>query len=156
MFDNDSSNENNAQLVLSRELLILLRWLVENDAPKIKRLIERAMISGLDDQIRHELNDTSFLDEESDVHVSIIEFLSLMETLLFEAMKESTTRKAAQKKLIPTIDHIDSTICDDATVLSSIEKATEKKTFSAGETPQEVLFKELLRRWKPQNKKVIN
>jgi hypothetical protein len=156
MFDNDSFNENNSQLVLSRELLALLRWIVENDSPKIRRLIEKAMASGLDEQIRSELNDTRFIDDESDAHVSIIEFLGLMETFLFEAMKESTTRKAVQKKLIPTIDQIDSTLCDDATVRFSVEKATEKKTFTAGETPKEVLFKELLRRWKPQNKKIIN
>lgn len=156
MFDNDSLNENNSQLVLSRELLALLRWLVENDAPKIKRMVEKAMASGLDAQIRKELNDTHFFDDESEAHVSIIEFLGLIETYLFEAMKESTARKAAEKNLMPAIDQIDSTVCDDATVRFSVEKATERKNFPAGENPKEVLFKELLRRWKPQNKKIMN
>lgn len=156
MYDNDSFNENGSQLVLSRELLALLRWLVENDAPKIQRLVEKAMVSGLDDQIRKELNDTSFEEAESEAHLSIIEFLTLLEVALFEAMKESTVRKAAQRKLMPAIDQIDSTVCDDATVRVSVEKAVERVNFQPGESSKEVLFKELLRRWKPQNKKILN
>jgi len=155
MFDNDY--ENGSQLVLSRELLTLLRWLVENDAPKIQRLVEKAMQSGLDDQIRKELSDTSFPDVEAEAHLSIIEFLSLLEASLFEAMKESTARKAAQKKLMPAIDQIDNTICDGATVRSSVEKAIKRVNApSTDEGSKEALFKEILRNWKPQNKKVLN
>lgn len=156
MYDNDAFNENSSQLVLSRELLALLRWLVENDAPKIQRLVEKAMQAGLDDQIRKELNDTSFDNAEAEAHLSIIEFLGLLEAALFEAMKESTSRKAAQKKLMPAIEQIDGTVCDDATVRFSVEKAIGRINVPAGEHSKEVLFKELLRRWKPQNKKIMN
>jgi hypothetical protein len=139
MFDNDY--ENSSQLVLSRELLTLLRWLVENEAPKIQRLVEKAMQSGLDDQIRKELNDTSFPDVDAEAHVSIIEFLGLLEASLFESMKESTTRKAAQKKLMPAIDQIDGTICDNATVRSSVEKAIKHiNTPSSDEGSKESFF----------------
>lgn len=156
MYDNDQFNDNSSQLVLSRELLTLLRWLLENDALRIQRLVEKAVQSGLDDQIRKELNDTTFNEAEAEAHLSIIEFLGLLEASLFEAMKESTARKAAQKKLLPAIEQIDNTVCDDETVRFSIEKAIERSNFSSDEHSKEVLFKELLRHWKPQNKKVVN
>ena len=56
---------------------------------------------------------------------------------------------------MPTIDHIDSTICDDATVRSSVEKATAKSEQHPKANAQELLFKELLKRWKP-SKNMMN
>ena len=49
MNNNEVSNDN--QFVLSYELLALLRWLAEYDVEKLKKLISKAVASGLKDQV---------------------------------------------------------------------------------------------------------
>ena len=72
-----------------------------------------------------------------------------------EAMNEHMVQQAVKQNLMPAIDHIDSTICDDDTVRSSMEKATAKSKIASHENAQDILFKELLKRWKPQ-KNIMN
>jgi len=57
---------------------------------------------------------------------------------------------------MPAIDQIDSTVCDDATMRFSIEKTTRKIEHNPDINPREQLLKELLKRWKPHNKNIIN
>lgn len=152
--NNDSfNNQNNAhQFVISYELLCLLRWLLENDVDKLKKMVSKALATGLREDIRQfeqlgDVNADPAMVEE--VQHSIVEFFSMLETLLLESMKEQAVQRAAEKKLMEKIDHIDSTICDDATVRSSIEKATAKSDLHPKENAHDLLYKELLKRWKP-------
>lgn len=151
---NDSFNNNNhsQQFVISYELLCLLRWLLENDTDKLKKMIARALASGLHEDIKQfeQLGDVN-ADPATiqEVQHSIIEFFSMLETLLLEAFKEQAVQRALEKNLMPTIDHIDTTILNDDTVRSSVEKATAHSEKHPKENVQDVLFKELLKRWKP-------
>ena len=159
--NNDSFNNNNnsaQQFVISYELLCLLRWLLEHDVEKLKKMVSKALASGLREDIKQfeqfgDVNTDPAMIEE--IQHSIIEFFSMLETLLLESMKEQAVQKAVEKNLMPTIDHIDSTICDDATVRSSVEKATAKSEQQPKANAQELLFKELLKRWKP-SKNMMN
>jgi hypothetical protein len=65
-------------------------------------------------------------------------------------------QKAVEKNLMPAIDHIDATLCDTDTVRTSIEKATAKIEINSKDNPQEILFRELLKRWKPPAKNLMN
>jgi hypothetical protein len=56
---------------------------------------------------------------------------------------------------MPAIDQIDSSICDEDTVRSSLEKATMTIAANPGADPKDTLFQELLKNWKPSTK-VIN
>ncbi len=53
-----------------------------------------------------------------------------MEGLSAESINERAVKIVMEKSLMPTIDQIDSTVCDDATVRFSIEKATNKLELS--------------------------
>jgi hypothetical protein len=148
-----NGNGNNSQhFVISYELLCLLRWLLENDMDKLKKLVSKALSSGLADDIKQfeQIGDVS-ADPElvEEVQHSIIEFFGMLEILLLETMKEQAVARAIEKKLMTTVDHIDSTLCDDDTVRTSIEKATAKSEMHPKENAQDLLFKELLKRWKP-------
>ncbi len=151
--NNDSFNQNKTQqFVISYELLCLLRWLLEHDVEKLKKMVSKALSSGLKEDIRQfeqygDVNTNPIIMEE--IQHSIIEFFSMMETLLLESIKEQTAQMAVEKNLMPTIDHIDTTLCDDALVRSSVEKATAKSEMHPKENAQDLLFKELLKRWKP-------
>ena len=45
--------EKDEQFAISYELLCLLRWIVENDADKLKRMVTRAVARGLNEKIEH-------------------------------------------------------------------------------------------------------
>lgn len=145
----------NAQFVLSHELLYLLRWLIEHDANKLKKIITKAVASGLREEMQ-KVDNTAEFNLSEDMHHSIIDFFELLEELLLDAINEHVSQKAREKNLLPTIDQIDSTVCDDATVRFSVEKATKKIELNPNANPKEQLLKELLKRWKPHNKNVIN
>lgn len=159
--NNDSFNGNNnnsQQFVISYELLCLLRWLLENDVDKLKKMVSKALATGLKDDIKQfeqlgDVNADPAMVEE--VQHSIIEFFTMMEMLLAESIKEQAVQRAVEKNLMPTIDQIDSTLCDDATVRSSVEKTVARADQHPKENPQNVLYKELLKRWKP-SKNMMN
>lgn len=155
---NNNNNNHAQQFVISYELLCLLRWLLEHDVEKLKKMVFKALATGLKDDIKlfeqlGDVNADPAMIEE--VQHSIIEFFSMLETLLLESIKEQAVQKAVEKKLMPTIDHIDSTICNDDIVRSSVEKATEKSELYPKENAQDLLYKELLKRWKP-SKNMMN
>ncbi len=150
---NNGFNGNNSQhFVISYELLCLLRWLIENDADKLKKLVSKALNSGLIQDIKQfeqlgDMNADPDLVEE--VQHSIIEFFGMLEILLLESIKEQGVQRAIEKKLMTTVDQIDATLCDDDTLRTSVEKATAKSEQHPKENAQDLLYKELLRRWKP-------
>lgn len=148
-----SLSHNDNQCTLSYELLIVLQWLIDHEAPRLKKMILKGLANGLADQLQRQEAAPQNVDE---MHDSIIEFFALLENILIEASNEQTMQQVLEKNLLPALDQIDSSICDDATVRFSIERATAKSTRKTGETAQQVLFRELLRNWKPHNKKELN
>ncbi|MCX5922117.1 MAG: hypothetical protein NTX86_02210 [Candidatus Dependentiae bacterium] len=155
MQNNEFSNDN-TQFVLSYELLSLLRWLAEHDAEKLKKLITKALANGLQEDVNRARKNRDEEQVLEEIQHGMLDFFNLLEILLAEAMDEQTMHKAMQKNLMPAIDQIDATICDDATVRTSIERATAKIEHNSKENPKDILFKELLKRWKPVNKNAFN
>lgn len=135
------------QLVLSYELLQLLEWLIENEAESLKKIVKRALSKGLTKKLKaHDAINTSTIQG------NVIDFLELMEILLYEANHEVNVSDVIRKNLMPAIDHIDTSNFNAATVESSAAIASTKKEKNPKEDVQELLFKELLKRWKPKKK----
>lgn len=152
MFDKNDLPNGNAQFTISHETLILLRWLVEYHADELKALIDKALRSGL-----HEtFSDNTELVPIQDSHESIIDFFNLLELLLMESTDEHAIQKAQESNLQPTIDQIDSTLCDTMTVQSSIERAATTLKDHPESNARELLFKELLKRWTPHKQQLLN
>lgn len=153
--NNDSfSHDTSAQFALSYELLHLLEWLNTKDVTRLKKIIDKAISEGLHDKIQR-----SHAAENNSVqamHHHMIDFFDLLDELLLTSINEHIQKKARQKNLFSTLDHIDSNICDTETMRSSIEKTTQQLDHFPQENPQEQLYKELLKSWKPINKNHIN
>lgn len=148
-------NQDTNQLTLSYELLYLMQWLIENEPEKLKTLIGQSFNNGL----KEELKTIAPLSEQhsmEDLQYNIIDFLGMLETLLQEVSNEHALKRVMEKKLMPALDHIDTTNCDNETVQSSVEKASSKIDSNPERNPQELLFKELLRSWKPDKKTTSN
>ncbi|MBT3456138.1 hypothetical protein HN446_03685 [bacterium] len=142
---------NNNQLIISAELLYLLQWLVDHEAEAIKKIIRRSFKKGLSSQFAQLKNKKEIILSE-DAQNSIIDFIGLLEVLLSELIDEDSDRRKIQKKMMPAIEHIDSTVCDESILAYSLEEASSKIEKNPDENPQETLFKEILKNWNPQNK----
>lgn len=144
------------QLTISHELLLLLRWLVTHDEEKLKKIINKALSNGLQRELQHVDSIKADAETEQEMHYSVTDFFALMEILLAEGMNQQLTNEAKQQNLMTTLEHIDSTICDDETVRMSLEKATVKIADNPHDNPKDVLYTEILKRWKPHNKNSLN
>jgi len=153
MINLDKFDDN--QFTISYELLTLLRWLVEHDTGKLKKIIAKALRSGLKNEIK-KTRSSNQLRSINDMQYNILEFFSLLESLLLELANEQVEQQAREKNLMPTLDQIDSNFYDDETVQCSLEKVTSTIEDNPHENPEELLFKELLKRWKPLKKNAIN
>lgn len=143
------------QFAISYELLCLLRWLVEHDSDRLKKMISRAVAKGLNEKIQHI---QSYNDQEAleDAHDNMIEFFSTLEAMLIETIQEQTVMQCSQKRLMPAIEHIDTTACEDSLVQESIEKINTQIGRSSNENVQELLLREILKNWKPVKKNVAH
>jgi len=158
--------EKDNQFVISYELICLLKWLAYNNSSKMKKIIKKALESGLREELlkKNNIIDQSFGETTEgpesaleDIQMSMLDFFAMLEELLIESLDEQAVENALEKNLMPAIDQIDSSVCDDATVRFSIEKATSKR--EKNKSPQhlkETLLKELLKRWKPRKKNILN
>jgi hypothetical protein len=156
--DNNSYHSSNAdsQFVLSYELICLLQWLMDHDADKLKKMIDKALNSGLKTKLQKESAQLQQIGNLDEIQENIIEFFGLMEVLLVESLHDQAVKKALENNLMPSIDQIDSTVCDTATVRSCVERATSTMENNPQESPKELLFKELLRQWKPGKESALN
>lgn len=143
------------QCELSFELLYLLRWLAEHELDTLKKIIDRALQQGFRSQMgkMQELQDPVAI---ANVHHSIIDFLDILDTLLHESMNEHSVKKAHQQDLIPSLNKLDTTSYDTAAVQHSLDKTITHLEHHPEDNPKEFLFKELLKRWKPASKKLVN
>jgi hypothetical protein len=146
------------QLELSQELLYLLQWLSEHHMSTLKRLIDSAVKNGFKKRLVKENEDKGEeLSQQELLYYSVGEFLSLLDALLLETLYEQNIKQAQHKKMLPLLDKIDVSEMDAETILDSLEftkpilLANDQKHHA-----QEILLKELLKRWQPHKKTVIN
>jgi hypothetical protein len=155
--DNNSFNSaNQGQVLLTYELLFLLQWLIEHESEALKKIIVRALKNGFNDPDfrNHDVVEMHITDPS--IHQCIVDFLGLLDALLIESTSELAAQKNVERTLIPALNQIDSTICNDETVQGSLKKASNQIHHHPEENLQDILLKELLRRWKPDKKSLTN
>ncbi len=156
MINNDGfSHESNGQFVLSYELLVLFRWLVENHAEELRPIIAKALASGLQDEIGL-MDRNNQLPPLEEVQCSIVDFFAMMEDLLIDELEGAIEQQAQEQDLMPAVDKIDTTVCDNETVRFSLEKATSMMKDNPSINAKKALFEEILKRWKPNNTTIVN
>jgi hypothetical protein len=143
------------QFTVSYELLCLLQWLMEYETDKLKKIIAKALDKGLHKQVLHK-DQAQQIQSTDDIQRIISDFLATLELLFIETIQEQDMKKIIENNLLPALNRIDSRLCDDATVRISAEKASSTSHDGSVRQAQEVLFQEILRRWKPTKKTIVN
>ncbi len=154
--NNDSFDyKKESSLLLSYELLRLLQWLMQHEIEALKALTEKAVAAGYRD---NEITKNNFIElQVSDQHIyqSIIDFLDLMDFLLAEAEQSYAAQKGYEMATIPAIKHIDTKTCGKDLVQKTLEHTSLKLRTNPDQNAQEVMLKELLKRWRPGSKKAL-
>lgn len=153
--DSLTTHEQDEQFMVSYELLCLLKWLTENNGDLFKSIIITALRNGLKDRL-YKLQHYNEIPSMEEMQHIMVEFFGMMETILTESVTEEMVKQAVEKKLMPAIDRIDSSVCDDTVVRFSMEKAAQESDADNQKQAQQLLFEELLKRWNPNKKNVVN
>lgn len=154
--EKSNMNSNDGQILLTYELLFLLQWIMEHESDALKKIIVRALKNGFDDPDYRSNEVIEMNISDPTIQECIVDFLGLMDSLLLEATTELDMQKNAELSLIPALKHIDSTMCDEEVVQSSLKKTNAQLHSNSKQNAQEILLKELLRRWKPDKKVLTN
>jgi hypothetical protein len=148
---NTTTNSKN-QFTISYELLTLLQWLATHEEGPLKKIVKQSLQAGLHSRLRQQTSTDSNLADT--IQFSIVEFFALLEALLLETVDEMALQDAIQHNLLPAIDRIDASACDDETLRVSIEKTTAKLARGQQINAQEQLFREILKQWRPHKKAI--
>lgn len=133
-FDNDD------HFIISQELIQLMQHILENHEIDLKKLLTKAIKT-----LHPKPGDV----EAQEAQLAILDFLGLMEVLVYELKNEQLVNNQVQKQLIPSIDHIDRSTCDGELVESSIENTTTQMEDDPQANPQELFLREILKKWRP-------
>ena len=137
------------QFLITPELIQLMNWLCQYETEAIKNIIVRTLSRGMK---HHKMDSYASFSSIEEMQHCFIDFINMFEMLLNEAINERALKNATQHNLLPAIEHIDSTTCDESTIKSSLAIATSKLERNPSADPREILFKELLKRWTPHKK----
>lgn len=153
----DSFNvDNEKNIVLSYELLYLLRWLIEHESSALKKLVKKALKSGALKSTNTTIHDYVEIHiSDPNIQQSILEFLGFMDSLLMLVEHEEGTY-LMNNPSIPALNKIDSTICRQEVLQACLEQASLELQSNPNQNIQELLLKELLKRWKPTKKECAN
>ncbi|HLB40892.1 MAG TPA: hypothetical protein VJJ83_03810 [Candidatus Babeliales bacterium] len=135
------------QIVLSYELLQLMEWLLKYDLEGLKKLIAKNLKRGLAKNIALTRTVDSVDLPEADSAV-VANFISLLEILLVETHAEMEQQQLFDHDL-PELAQVDLSNCSLAVLQDSAESALSRKEQNPQANTRELLYKELLRRWKP-------
>lgn len=148
------STDIDEQFAISYEILCLLRWLVDNEPEKIKKMISRAANRGLKEKMNH-IQNLSEKEALADAHENMIEFFSTLEAMLEDTIDEQTTKTAFAYHLLPALAHIDSQACGNNLIRESLDKIDRKRN-NDHQKPQDILLQEILKQWKPSKRTEIH
>lgn len=139
------------QLAISLELLLLFRWLVQNEPEKVIKLVEQASKNGLNELLTHKKAPRNFTDvtDQIDLHLCIADFFGLLELALHKNAILAEELAMSGSPVSPTINQIDMQNCDNETVARSVQKATVALKKGTSKNAKETLCKELLKNWRP-------
>ncbi len=143
------------QFIVSYDLLKLLSWLIEHEPAGLEKLVNQALNNGLRDELIS-ASDRQRETAGTDLQEDILNFFMLLESVLHESVQDHDTKNLLQRNRIPALVHIDTSTCDQNSIALSAAKAHAAYEKQKGAHAQEVLYKELLKRWKPTKNQVSN
>lgn len=151
--NNNSFDSQGDQFVLSRELVQVMDWIVRHNPEGMRKVIEIAITKAKSER-RMKKENKDFYDSyfEDDLQDSIIDFFGLLEKTITDIENETSSESLVQKQLLPSIEHVDTSACDELTVSNCAYAAATKIKKQPEKDAKELFLKELLKQWKPNKR----
>ena|SRR3990167_1166772 len=151
--DNNSFGNHEDQFVLSHELVQLMDWIVKYNPEGLKKVIEVARSRAYAKKITKNKRVVydSDIYEYDELQDSIMNFFELLEKSLLEVENESISSSVIQKHLLPAMERVDVSACDELMVNDCATVAANKVKKQPSRDAEDLFLKELLKRWKPRS-----
>lgn len=150
----------NANISLSFELILLVRWLLKHEKEQLNTLVKRALEHGFMQELE-EKSSKAYGQVADKLYENIVEFLMFMEGSLVNNLAEFNIDEAAHNAMIPIIKKLDVSTVDLKSLWEGMQQAKKQmsKHYEVHEDPESVnnlLFEQILKHWKPSKKLPLN
>lgn len=102
-----AQNHDSNQMNISYELLMLLQWMLEHEQEAIKKLINKSLHTGLQQQLEAVTSQRERQQAAVELQDSIIDFFMLLETQIHDLMNEDHTQEVIQRNMLPALKQVD-------------------------------------------------
>jgi hypothetical protein len=138
-------------LIVSYELLQLLRWIITTEPESLKIIMHNAIQNGFLEHMTRMRTAQGTQQSNEELQQTVIEFFEMLEIELHDAATNVQGEAPAQKALNPAIQHVDSSLCDEETLAVSVAQATSQLKTHTPQQAKEMLCKEILKNWRPRS-----
>ena len=158
-----------AHISLSFELISLITWIIKNERHLLNNLVKQAVEHGF----AEELNNVQTVPDPRTVndHMAnnVLDFLEFLEDSMMKNLETVHVDNKTKDAILPTLQKLEAGNLDVKTVLRSLQQT--KARLSRGSAKQlieqpaqtnfddnaaTILFEQLLKNWKPNNKETVN
>lgn len=148
----DMTTSTTGQLIVSRELVLLIRWLMENQEEALRKMVKKAVAHNAHMESGDSLATEFGIESLDEMNQHLGDFFIVLESLLEDAITQQVLQTARAKNLMPTIEHLDASSYAPETVRSCLEKTAKKMASDPTSNAKDQLFEELLKQWRPATK----
>lgn len=159
-----------AHISLSFELISLITWIIKNERNLLNNLVKQAVEHGFAEELNniHTVPDPKAVNDHM-AH-NVLDFLEFLEDSMIKNLETVHVDNKTKDAILPTLQRLEAGNLDVKTVLLSLQQTKARLTKAhnkhqaqqlAQPAPQEnspatILFEQLLKNWKPNNKEIVN
>ncbi len=156
--------DRNNSLSLSIELICLLAWILKHEKHKLDGLIKKSIKGGLVQEL-DKLENQDIAKASEKLYTTVLDFLIYLEDSLALNLHTMQLDIKTEKNLIPALKKIQDESLNPTTIQTSIKQTTNQLYKEKETNPDitkntdhvtQVLFKQILKNWKPSNKETMN
>ncbi len=167
-----------AQISLSFELISLLNWLLRHEKTLLNAMLKQALEHGFAEELQ-KVDATSMAAAESEeLYSTVLDFLEYLEQSLIKSLESIHVDNKTKDAIMPTLQKLETDSLDHKTLWLSMQQtkarilkakqlttqqpkaakpeASSEAKSSHTEHANKILFEQLLKNWKPNNKDVMN
>lgn len=168
-----------AQISLSFELISLLNWLLRHEKTMLNSMLRQALEHGFAEELE-KIDAASIATAESEeLYNTVLDFLDYLEQSLIKNLESIHVDNKTKDAIMPTLQKLEADSLDHKTLWLSMQQTKARMLKAKQLIPQQqpkvpkaegtgttktnhtehankILFEQLLKNWKPNNKDVMN
>lgn len=166
-----------AQISLSFELVSLLNWLLRHEKTMLNTLVKHALERGFAEEL-DKIDPTTASTDGEELYNTVLDFLDHLEHTLIKNMESVHVDNRTKEAIMPTLQKLEGDNLDQKTLWLSMQQtkalilkaqqavpqksmtdtavASQATPANHNQQANEILFQQLLKNWKPNNKETMN